>query len=144
MKKFGALVLAGALALTLAACSNDSNGSSESDTTMGEVSGYTVDVPELDANTHPEDYPLIASADFEAAFENLKEANLDAALEDYQDVADIFGVDGAYYKNNDLEDGGRVFKYFGWYADNGVSVLITFQADGDSLKYYAYSGNGIN
>lgn len=83
------------------------------------------------------------SEDFEAAFEVLKEANMNAELDGYQDIADIFGVDGAYYENCDLDYNNQLYKYYGWYADNGRSVLITFLVDGKNLKYYAYTESGI-
>lgn len=140
MKKIQALLLAGALALTLAACGSSGGDSSAG----GDTAGYTVDVAELDPTVYPDDYPLIASGDFEADFEKLKAANLAAELNDYQDVADIFGVDGAYYKNNDFDASGEVYKYYGWYAEDGVSVLITFKANGNKLEYFAYTGNGIS
>lgn len=105
---------------------------------------YTVDVENLDPNVYPEEYPLIAADDFKASFEELKKANLDAEIDGYQDVADFFGVDGAYYKNCDYESGDELYKYYGWYADNGVSTLITFKANGDDLEYFAWTGNGIN
>ena len=104
---------------------------------------YTVDVKELDPNVYPSDYPLIASADFEAAFEKLKEANNKAEINDYQDVADFFGVDGAYYENCDMDYSGELYKYYGWYADDGVSVIITFKAEDNNLEYFAWTGNGI-
>lgn len=140
MKKLQALFLAGVVVLTLAACGN---GDVDSDNASGSIPSFTVEVTELDANVYPDDYPLIDSHEFKAAYEDLKTANLNSELNGYQDVADIFGVDGAYYKNNDYDLDGQLFKYYGWYADNGTSVLITFKADGSTLKYYAYSSNGV-
>jgi hypothetical protein len=138
MKKFIAILLTVFMILTFAACGGSGAGDGSS---SGAV--YTVEVEELDPRIYPEDYPLMPSEDFEAAFEVLKEANMNAELEGYQDIADIFGVDGAYYVNNDLESNGRLFNYYGWYADNGRSVLITFLAEGNNLKYYAYTESGI-
>ena len=138
MKKFIAILLTVFMILTFAACGGSGAGDGSS---SGAV--YTVDIEELDPRIYPEDYPLMPSEDFEAAFEVLKEANMNAELEGYQDIADIFGVDGAYYVNNDLESNGRLFNYYGWYADNGRSVLITFLAEGNNLKYYAYTESGI-
>src|SRR5690606_8103569 len=123
MKRLTGLLLTGALAFTLAACSTGSKSGSDNDSvSAGEnptgSSAYTVDVAELDAKSYPDDYPLIDSGDFDAAFADLKAANLSGELKDYQDVADIFGVDGAYYVNNDYDTGGgEVFKYYGWYAE---------------------------
>ena len=138
MKKFIAILLTVFMILTFAACGGSGAGDGSS---SGAV--YTVEVEELDPRIYPEDYPLMPSEDFEAAFEVLKEANMNAELEGYQDIADIFGVDGAYYVNNDLESNGRLFNYYGWYADNGRSVLITFVVDGKNLEYYAYTESGI-
>lgn len=121
---------------------NESENISESEVVAGPV--YTVDATELDPNIFPTDYPLIASSDFEKDFEVLKSANLNAEIKDYQDLVDIFGVDGAYYENCDLDHNGSLYKYYGWYADNSVSVMITFKSDGNDLVYFAWSGNGIN
>jgi len=136
-------LLATAMVLTLAAC-----GTSGSDTATGTTevvdSGYTVEVAELDANAYPEDYPRIAIEDFQVAYDNLKAANLNFELETYEDIVEIFAEDGAYYTNNDLDLDGQLFKYYGWYADNGASVLITFKADGTDLEYYAYTANKVS
>lgn len=147
MKRIAAYVLAGAMVLVIAACGTDNSaveaaGNTAPDTAAGPA--FTVDVAELDANAVPENYPLIAAGEFDTAFAQLKAANLASELHDYQDVADLFGVDGAYYQNNDYDAGGQVFKYYGWFADNGVSVIITFKAVDGGLNYYAYSGNGIS
>ena len=141
MKKISALLLAGALALTLAACGGGDGGS---DNAGGGVSAYTVETAELDPKVYPDDYPLIPFDEFEASFEKMKAANLNGELESYQDIAEVFGVDGAYYKNNDFKTGSDVFKYYGWYADNGANVLLTFKADGNKLEYFAYTSDGVN
>lgn len=104
---------------------------------------YTVDVEELDPRVYPDDYPLIAFSDFESAFEDLKEANANIKLNTYKDIVNIFGLDGAYYKNCDMDYQGKTYKYYGWYADNDVSILITFIAEGNLLRYYAYTTSGI-
>lgn len=144
MKKLTLFLLTVVMGLSLVACGNGNNKSQVdggSQITTGPV--YTVDVSELDPNIYPDDYPLIASSDFETAFEKLKDANVKAEINSYQDVVNIFGVDGAYYENCDVESGDQLYKYYGWYADDGVSVLITFKADGTNLEYFAYTGNGI-
>lgn len=139
MKKIIMLLLVAIMVLSFASCGNGEAGG-------GAATGpaYTVAVTEIDANAYPDDYPLIASDDFEAAFVNLKAANLDYKLTDYKSIVDIFGIDGAYYENCDMDYSGELYKYYGWYADNGVSVIITFKADGNKLEYYAWSGNGIS
>lgn len=149
MKRFTIFLMTAVMVLSLAACgtgSADSGTASNNEKGVEAVTGpiYTVDVKELALDIYPDDYPLIASDAFETAFGNLKEANSKAELDDYQDVIDIFGVDGAYYENCDMEYGDELYRYYGWYADNGVSILITFKADGDHLEYYAWSGNGIS
>jgi hypothetical protein len=58
---------------------------------------------ELDPNVYPNDYPLIDSSDFDAAFETLKDGIYEGTLGGYQEVVNIFGVDGAYYENCDME-----------------------------------------
>ena len=138
MKKIIAIILTLLMILTFAACGGSGAGNGSS---SGAV--YTVDIEELDPRIYPEDYPLMPSEDFEAALEVLKEANMNAELDGYQDIADIFGVDGAYYVNNDINSNERLFKYYGWYADNGRSLLISFVVDGKNLKYYAYTESGI-
>ncbi|GHD78302.1 hypothetical protein CLV85_1257 [Salinibacterium amurskyense] len=139
MKSLTALFLASALLLTVTACSSSAASTSEA-----ESSGYTVEVEELDVTAFPEDYPLIPADDFAAAFEELKAANLSGDATSYQDVADMFGVDGAYYVNNDYDAGGVIFEYHGWYADNDTNVVVTFEVSGDNLDMYAYTGNGIS
>lgn len=140
MKKIYALLVAGALALTLAACST---GGTDTGNAGGTSAGYTVDVAELDPTVYPDDYPLIDADAFETAFYKLADASMEGNLDTYQDVVDIFGVDGAYYKNNDFENNGDVYKYYGWYGDDGTSILVTFKANGNKLEYFAYTGNGI-
>lgn len=149
MRRITAYLVAGIMIVTLAACSAGSTGGTDNNSgdpaeNPSGSNAYVVEVAELDAKSYPDNYPLIDSGDFEAAFENLKAANLSGELNEYQDVADIFGVDGAYYVNNDYDAGGEIFKYYGWYAENGVSVLITFKAEGDQLNYKAYTGSGIS
>ena len=141
LNKIKALLLIAALGASLAACSTGDGGGGDAGSS---TAGYTVEVSELDPSAYPADYPLIPSADFATAFENLKDANMDGSLSSYQDVADIFGVDGAYYVNNDFEADDIVYKYYAWYADAGESLLITFEADGNDLNYFAYAGNGIS
>ncbi|MDX9887852.1 MAG: hypothetical protein RBS51_01085 [Anaerovoracaceae bacterium] len=142
MKKIIAIILTLLMILTFAACGGESGGGSTGEGSAGGAV-YTVEVEELDPRIYPEDYPLMPSEDFETALEVLKEANMNADLDGYQDIADIFGVDGAYYVNNDMDWNERLFKYYGWYADNGRSVLITFVVDGKNLEYYAYTESGI-
>lgn len=127
----------------LVACGK-SEGDKEKKTTAKTEPVYKVSVEEIDPNIYPEDYPLIAFSDFETAFNKLKDANMNAEIKNYQDVADIMGVDGAYYENCDLKYGEDLYKYYGWYADNGANVLITFKSKGDKLEYFAYTSNGIN
>ena len=134
--------------MSLVACSKGEGGNNggDSTTTSGDAPVspvYTVDVETLDPNVYPDDYPLIAIEDFEAAFEELAEGIYEGTLDGYSDIVDIFGVDGAYYENCDLVHNGQLYKYYGWYADSGVSVFVTFKSDGDNLKCYAYTGNGI-
>ena len=151
MKKLTTLLLVAGMILSLVACGNNSgNNSNHSNSDNNEVadnvetsSGYTVDIQELDPFVYPADYPLIAFADFKAAFIILKEANMNGELKDYQDIVDIFGEEGAYYENCDLTYGEDLYKYYGWYADNEVSVLITFKVDGNDLTYFAYTENGV-
>lgn len=138
MKKFILLLITVILLVSVTAC----GGSSGEKKTTGPV--YTVDVAQLDPNVHPADYPLIPAEDFVKSFEELKEANLMSDINNYKDVVNFFKVDGAYYENCDYKDGDSVYKYYGWYADDGVSVLITFLAKGDNLEYFAWTGNGIN
>jgi hypothetical protein len=149
MKRFTIFLLTAVMILTLAACGNSGNGSGNlaNGNVVGEAAAgpvYKVDVKELDPDTYPADYPLIAFGDFESAFKKLSSGIYEGTLDNYQDVVDIFGVDGAYYENCDMDYSGELYKYYGWYADNGVSVLVTFKADGNNLKPYAYTGNGIN
>ena len=144
MKKITTFLLAGVIILTLAACGNVDGGSNNAVEGAQAAPIYTVDVTELDPNICPDDYPLIASGDFETAFGKLRDGIYEGTLDGYQDVVDIFGVDGAYYENCDMDYNGELYKYYGWYADNGVSVFVTFKADGNNLKCYAYTGNGIS
>lgn len=136
MKKFIKIFISLVMILTLTAC-----GEKADNTTKG--AKYTVDVETLDPNVYPEEYPLIAADDFKESFEDLKEASMNAEINGYQGIVDIFGVDGAYYENCDYEDGNSLYKYYGWYADDGTSVLITFKADGNDLEFFAWTGNGI-
>ena len=149
MKRFTIFLLTVVMILTLAACGNSGNGSGNlaNGNVVGEAAAgpvYKVDVKELDPDTYPADYPLIAFSDFESAFKKLSSGIYEGTLDNYQDVVDIFGVDGAYYENCDMDYSGELYKYYGWYADNGVSVFVTFKADGNNLKCYAYTGNGIS
>jgi len=139
MKRFIIFFLILVMAFTLGACGNKRVDKEEASNNPI----YTVDVEELDPNIYPDNYPLIAFSDFESAFEILKQANVKATLDTYQEVVDIFGVDGAYYEKCDYDQNGTRYKYYGWYADNGVSILITFKANGNKLEYFAYTSNGI-
>jgi len=116
----------------------------EPDNVGGDTAAYIVEVAELDASVHPDDYPLIVASDFEAGFEMLKAAILCSEPMNYQDIAELSGVDGAYYQNNDFDAGGEIFKYYGWYSNDDRSVLITFKTEGDTLKYHAYTARGIS
>lgn len=136
IKKITLFIIIATMLLVFVACGNSKGGSSETK--------YVVDVAELDPNIYPDKYPLISSDDFKAAFEELKEANMDMKLDGYKDIVDIFGVDGAYYEKCDKEFNNVMYKYYGWYSDDEKSVIITFKADGKKLKYFAWSGNGIN
>lgn len=140
MKKIQAILVAGALALTLAACTTSGGDTGNAG---GTSAGYTVEVAELDPTVYPDNYPLIDADKFETAFYTLADASMEGQLDTYQDVADIFGVDGAYYTNNDFEDNGNVYKYYAWYGDDGTSILVTFKADGKKLEYFAYTSYGI-
>ncbi len=148
MKKFAAFILLGGMVLTLAACSegrpagNDDTGTGVTEN-HAFVPVYRVDVEELDPKVYPDDYPLIPIAEFEAAFELLSDGIVEGILKSYQDVYDIFGVDGAYYENCDKLYNDQLYKYYGWYADSGVSIFLTFKSDGESLEPFAYTGNGI-
>ena len=151
MKKLATILLAGAMVLGFTACGNGGgsggDGDSESEKTVKAASSdpvYTVGVATLDPNVYPDSYPLIASGDFEAAFKNLTDANMRNELNTYEELVEIFGVDGAYYENCDMDYSGQMYKYYGWYAENGISVLITFKMNGNNMKYFAYTGNGIS
>lgn len=149
MKKFMSLFLLLVLLLTLVSCgdsktdeASNAEGSTEAAEEAVELEGplYTVDVDTLDPTVYPEDYPLIPSDDFEVAFESMQEAATSGKISSYQDFVDLFGVDGAYYKNCDYDQDGRYYKYYGWYADNGGNVLVTFDAKGEDLEFYAWTG----
>ncbi len=141
MKKTIAILVAAFMIFTLVACGGGAGGG-EGASSSGAV--YTVDVEELDPTVYPDDYPLIPSGDFEAALNVMRDANMAGELKNYQDLVDIFfGIDGAYYENCDLDYGGQLYKYYGWYGDSGRSVLITFIADGKKLEYMAYTESGI-
>ena len=146
MKKIITLLISVIMVMSLVACGGDGGEGKVDGVEKEEKSGpvYVVNTNELDPTVYPDDYPLIPISDFEAAFEKLKADNMSAEIESYQDVADIFKVDGAYYEKNDFESGEDLYKYYGWYADDGSNVLITFKADGDNLEYYAYTSNGVN
>lgn len=140
MKKFIAFLLVAVMVLSFAACGGGAK------TPAGPV--YTVDATEVDGSIYPADYPLIPYADFEASFNKFKAANSMAEIENYQDVVDLFGVDGAYYKNCDVEetnDEGEVelYKSYGWYADEGTNMIVIFKADGKDLNFYMYVSDGI-
>lgn len=141
MKKIIAILLSLAMMLVIIACDNEKENTSEE--SLSNNQAYTVDVGELDPNIYPEAYPLITFSEFESDFEELKEANVSGKLDSYEDIVNIFGVDGAYYENCDNDYNGTLYKYYGWYADNGVSILITFKAEKDKLEYFAYTTNGI-
>lgn len=141
MKKIIVLSLILAMIFAFAGCKNEDTAGKADD--APDSIAYRVDVAELDPNIYPDDYPLINIDDFEKAFESFKEANTKGELATYQDIVNIFSVDGAYYENCDNDYNGTMYKYYGWYADNGVSILITFKAEGDQLEYYAYTTNGI-
>jgi len=148
VRKFAAFILLGGVVLTFAACSEGRPvDNDDTDTTVTEdatfVPVYKVDVEELDPNVYPDDYPLIPIAKFEAAFQLLSDGIVEGRLDSYQDVYDIFGVDGAYYENCDKLYNDQLYKYYGWYADSGVSIFLTFKSDGESLEPFAYTGNGI-
>jgi len=64
---------------------------------------WHVDVMEWDPNVYPNEYSLIDSSDFEAAFKILREGIYEGTLCGYQDAFNIFGVDVAYYENCDME-----------------------------------------
>lgn len=148
MNKFTAFILLGGMVLTFAACSEgeladkDDTGISVAEDAIF-VPVYRVGVEELDPNVYPDDYPLIPIAEFEAAFQLLSDGIVERKLDSYQDVSDIFGVDGAYYENCDKLYNDQLYKYYGWYADSGVSIFLTFKSDGESLEPFAYTGNGI-
>lgn len=137
MKKFITFLLLVVMVLTLAACGGGTGGGAST----GPM--YTVDVMELDPTVYPDDYPLMDPTDFEAAYESMKDANANMEIKNYKDVVTIFGVDGAYYENCDMDYEGTMYKYYGWYADNGRSVLMTFKADGDDLEFFAWTESGI-
>lgn len=140
MKKTIAILVAAFMIFTLVACGGGAGGG-EGASSSGAV--YTVDVEELDPTVYPDDYPLIPSGDFEDALVVMRDANMDGSLKNYKDLVDIFGVDGAYYENCDLDYNNQLYKYYGWYGDNERSVLITFIADGNKLEYMAYTESGI-
>lgn len=140
MKKFIVFLLIVVMTFTLAACGNE-NGNKGGEKTSN-VAVYTVDVEELDAVSYPDDYPLIASSKFKTDVEKVEQASMDGELGTYQDVVDIFGVDGVYFKNCDYDDDVAVYKYYAWYGDNGASILMTFKSKGDKLEYFAYTTGG--
>jgi hypothetical protein len=74
----------------------------------------------------------------------MKDLNMNAEIETYQDAVDIFGVEGAYYKNCDYDNGMEKYKYFSWYADDETSVLMTFKVNEEDLEFFAWTGAGIN
>ena len=160
MKKFTMFLFAGMVTLSLVGCGNGgtttagdanttsgTNNTTVASTTVAAVPAgplYTVDAATVDPEIFPDNYPRMTTADFETAFKKLKEANMNATINGYEDLVNIFGIDGAYYKNCDMTYEGKLFKYYGWYAKTGENVVITFQANDNDLKYYAYVSNGIN
>lgn len=131
------------LTLTLGACSGGGTGDAGSTDAGTGTSAFVAEADSLDATNVPSGYPAIPTADFGAAFEELKDANMAGAIETYQDVANIFVVDGAHFVNQDFEDGDTVFKYFGWFSDADEAVFVTFMVDGNELQYYGYVSDGI-
>ena len=168
MKRALSFLMAGMMVLTVGACSNgaDKPADGKNTTTAGVTEGsttatgttmasglgkqdpdiykYTVDVEELDGFARPDEYPWIPAEEFKASFEKMKDLNMNAEIETYQDAVDIFGVDGAYYKNCDYDNGMEKYKYFSWYADDETSVLMTFKVNGEDLEFFAWTGAGIN
>lgn len=158
MKRVLSFLMAGMMVLTLGACSNgtdkpeDGKNTITAGTTMASGVGnqdldiykYTVDVEELDGFARPDEYPWIPAEEFKASFERMKDLNMNAEIETYQDAVDIFGVEGAYYKNCDYDDGMEKYKYFSWYADDETSVLMTFKVNEEDLNFFAWTGAGIN
>lgn len=138
MKKFVLILIASIMLLSLGACS----GSGEKKGTAEPL--YTVDAATVDPNIYPDEYPLIATADFEKAFAELNAANAKGEIKTYKDIVDIFKVDGAYYKNADYKDGDETYNYYGWYGESDMNLIVTFKVDKNNLNFYAYVSNGIN
>lgn len=124
--------------LSLAACGG-SGGKKETKTPV-----YTVDAATVDPNVYPDEYPIIATADFEKSFEELKAANIKGDIKTYKDIVDIFKVEGAYYKNADYNDGVDTYNYYGWYGESDMNLIVTFKVDKNDLNFYAYVSNGVN
>lgn len=137
MKKFTVLLVLIAMVMTFTACGNKEEGATKKEAT------YTVDSKEVDPNIYPDNYPLLTIEKFEEAFNKFKAANLNAEIKNYKDVVDFFGVDGAYYKDADGKFGEEIFKYYGWYGEDNVSMIVTFKANGKNLEFYAYNSNGV-
>jgi predicted small lipoprotein YifL len=135
MKKFTIALLVAMMVLSLVACGGGDSGAD------GPV--YTVEAEEVNPSIYPDDYPLIPAAEFEAAFEELKAANLKAEIKGYQDIVDFFGVDGAYYVNNDYERYEEMYKSYGWYGENSYGIIVSFKVVGDDLEYAGYASNGL-
>lgn len=149
MKKYIVYLLSFIMILTFSACNNGANSDDNNasvDSNEKEIKIYTLDansLEEIDPKVYPSDYPLIASADFNAAFSKLEEASLNSEVGSYDDVVKMFGADGAYYKNCDMDYNGDLMKYYGWFSDNEENVLIFFKENGDKLDYYGYTPYNI-
>lgn len=147
MKKYIVYLLAFMMIVAFSACGKDGNTNETSgDSKPKEGPVYTLDansIEEIEPAVYPADYPLIASADFKTSFAKLEETNLNGEVGSYPDVVKMFGADGAYYKNCDMDYNGDVMKYYGWFSDNEESVLIFFKENGDKLEYYGYTPYNI-
>ena len=133
-----------AAAICFAGCSD---GASDSAAPASSGSAFTGDkyVSEegglLETSQMPDGYEFVPNDKFEAAFKAL----VDGTVSSYAEVAEAFGDDGIRMDGNDYPG----YTYYCWYSDKDyvgdmkISVYVTFKGEGNNLKYYAYSSNGI-
>ena len=133
-------------AVCLAGCSDGGSDSAEPASSGSAFTGdkYVSDADGLlTVDEMPDGYEFVPNDKFEKAYLAL----VDGEVSSYAEVAEAFGDDGIRMDGNTYGDGAYTF--YSWYSDKDyvgdskVSVFVTFKNDGDNLKFYAWSSNGI-
>ena len=143
MKKLLALALALMMVLSLAACGGDKGDNTTAAPDAGTKEATEAAATEAagaESTEAAEAEEIVCTPEnFDKAKDNIRNRQFGDPDLTYEEVVALFGVEGT--PTPDLEYEG--YEYYDW-TDGARKVTITFQVDGSSKIYYAWTGDFID